>query len=125
MSSQVAKVDELIALLAEKGVQLWADGDQLRVRAPKGVLTAELPDLLALHKHDLLRKLQERQSEAVDASLPRLTPHPEQRYEPFPLNDIQEAYWVGRSPDVTVVSGCAGFGLEHWLAAMRQAGTLQ
>ena len=29
MSSQVAKVDELIALLAEKGVQLWADGDQL------------------------------------------------------------------------------------------------
>ena len=37
----------------------------------------------------------------------------------------QQAYWVSRSGDQTVVSGCAGFGLEHWLAAMRQAGTLQ
>jgi hypothetical protein len=27
--------------------------------------------------------------------------------------------------DGTVVSGCAGFGLERWLAAMRQAGSLQ
>jgi hypothetical protein len=27
--------------------------------------------------------------------------------------------------DGIVVSGCAGFGLERWLAAMRQAGTLQ
>ncbi|MGA7926493.1 MAG: amino acid adenylation domain-containing protein [Candidatus Sulfotelmatobacter sp.] len=97
MSLHVASVDELIAVLAEKGVQLWADGDQLRVRAPKGVLTAELPDLLAQHKQDLLRKLQARESEAVDASLPRLTPKPEERYELFPLNDIQQAYWVGRS----------------------------
>ena len=67
MTLSVPKVDELIALLAEKGVQLWADGDQLRVRAPKGVLNAELRDLLARHKQDLLRKLQERVSEAVDA----------------------------------------------------------
>ena len=36
MSVQVANVDELIALLAEKGVQLWADGDQLRIGAPGG-----------------------------------------------------------------------------------------
>jgi amino acid adenylation domain-containing protein len=97
MSVQVANVDELIALLAEKGVQLWADGDQLRVRAPKGVLSSDLPGLLTLHKQDLLRKLQERTSAAVDASLPLLTPKPDERYEPFPLNDIQQAYWVGRS----------------------------
>jgi hypothetical protein len=43
MSVQVANVEELIALLAEKGVQLWADGDRLRV--PRGVLNAELPYL--------------------------------------------------------------------------------
>jgi hypothetical protein len=36
MTLYVPNVDELIALLAEKGVQLWADGEQLRVRAPKG-----------------------------------------------------------------------------------------
>ena len=36
MSVQVANVDELIALLAEKSVQLSADGDQLRIGAPGG-----------------------------------------------------------------------------------------
>jgi len=30
MSLYVPNVDELIAVLAEKGVQLWADGNQLR-----------------------------------------------------------------------------------------------
>jgi amino acid adenylation domain-containing protein len=112
MSLYVPNVDELIALLAEKGVQLWADGDQLRVRAPKGVLNAELPDLLARHKQDLLRKLQERASEAVDASLPLLTPKPEQRHEPFPLNDIQQAYWVGRSGAVELGNVTAHAYLE-------------
>jgi hypothetical protein len=36
MTLSVPNVDELIALLAEKSVQLWADGDQLRVRALGG-----------------------------------------------------------------------------------------
>jgi amino acid adenylation domain-containing protein/non-ribosomal peptide synthase protein (TIGR01720 family) len=31
------------------------------------------------------------------AALPTITPAPEQRHRPFPLNDIQQAYWVGRS----------------------------
>ncbi|NEQ65216.1 MAG: amino acid adenylation domain-containing protein, partial [Symploca sp. SIO2D2] len=31
------------------------------------------------------------------AELPTLIPHPEQRYQPFPLNDIQQAYWIGRN----------------------------
>ncbi|MEM9482535.1 MAG: beta-ketoacyl synthase N-terminal-like domain-containing protein, partial [Cyanobacteria bacterium P01_F01_bin.116] len=29
--------------------------------------------------------------------LPQLSPAPEKRHQPFPLNDIQEAYWIGRS----------------------------
>lgn len=129
MTLHVPNVDELIALLAEKGVQLWADGDQLRVRAPKGVLNAELPDLLAQHKAALLRKLQERASEAVDASLPVLTPKPEQRHEPFPLNDIQLAYWVGRSGAVELgnvtthaymeIDG-SGLDLERLSAALQK-----
>ncbi|MEL6779898.1 MAG: amino acid adenylation domain-containing protein, partial [Cyanobacteria bacterium J06597_16] len=28
---------------------------------------------------------------------PQITPDPAQRHEPFPLTDIQQAYWVGRS----------------------------
>ncbi|NES40705.1 polyketide synthase, partial [Moorena sp. SIO2C4] len=31
------------------------------------------------------------------SELPTLIPHPEQRYQPFPLNDIQQAYWIGRN----------------------------
>jgi amino acid adenylation domain-containing protein len=30
-------------------------------------------------------------------SLPPIVPAPEQRYQPFPLTDIQQAYWLGRS----------------------------
>ncbi|RKG92069.1 condensation domain-containing protein, partial [Corallococcus terminator] len=32
-------------------------------------------------------------------ALPQVTPAPEARFEPFPLTDIQQAYWVGRSGD--------------------------
>ncbi|HEC84258.1 MAG TPA: amino acid adenylation domain-containing protein, partial [Thioploca sp.] len=30
-------------------------------------------------------------------SLPTIVPTPEQRYQPFPLTDIQQAYWLGRN----------------------------
>jgi yersiniabactin nonribosomal peptide synthetase len=30
-------------------------------------------------------------------SLPQIVPAPDQRYQPFPLTDIQHAYWIGRS----------------------------
>ena len=30
-------------------------------------------------------------------SLPRIIPNPTQRYQPFPLTDVQQAYWIGRS----------------------------
>ena len=96
MTRQALGVNELIASLSQKGVKLWADMDQLRIRAPKGVLTPELRDLLSLHKDDLIRLLRESAAEPVDAGLPRITPRPEERHEPFPLNDIQQAYWVGR-----------------------------
>ena len=33
----------------------------------------------------------------IYSDFPTLIPNPEQRYQPFPLNDIQQAYWVGRT----------------------------
>lgn len=101
MSVQPATtVNELLSSLAEKGVKLWADGDQLRVRAGSAILNGEMRELLTRHKPELLVKLRERAADSVDASLPRITPRPQQRYEPFPLNDIQQAYWVGRTGGV-------------------------
>lgn len=31
---------------------------------------------------------------------PLLVPHPDDRYLPFPLSDMQQAYWIGRSGDL-------------------------
>jgi len=97
--AETKDLNELLTELSRQGVQLWTEDDQLRVRAPKGVLTPELRSLLSGHKADLLRLLRYR-GEAVDLSLPQIEPAPEDRYRPFPLNDIQQAYWVGRTGGV-------------------------
>jgi amino acid adenylation domain-containing protein len=31
--------------------------------------------------------------------LPQIVPAPDQRYQPFPLTDVQQAYWIGRGGD--------------------------
>ncbi|MGW1060502.1 amino acid adenylation domain-containing protein [Micromonospora rubida] len=42
--------------------------------------------------------------------LPPIAHHPEDRYEPFPLTDTQQAYWIGRSDAVELGSvGCHGY----------------
>ena len=88
---------ELLADLSGRGVQLWEESDQLRVRAPKGVLTAPLRDLLAERKEEILSLLRRSPAGAASLDLPQLVPDPEHLYDPFPLNDIQQAYWVGRA----------------------------
>ncbi|MFK5952924.1 MAG: SDR family NAD(P)-dependent oxidoreductase, partial [Desulfobacterium sp.] len=35
---------------------------------------------------------------------PRILPRPDQRYDPFPLTDIQHAYWMGRSGELSLGS---------------------
>lgn len=53
---------------------------------------------LSAAKQELLkRRLQQvLPATEVQARLPRVVPDPERRHEPFPLTDIQQAYWVGR-----------------------------
>jgi epothilone synthetase B len=80
---------ELKALLAENGALTAVDGSELVLRAPKGVLTRQVREAVAAHKKKLV----------VDcADLPQLRPDPEHVFEPFPLTDIQQAYWLGRNP---------------------------
>jgi hypothetical protein len=49
---------ELLDNLGVLGVQLWAEGDRLRLRAPAGALTSELRAALDAHKPALLAQLQ-------------------------------------------------------------------
>ncbi len=85
-------VAQLLNELADQGIRLSAEGNQLRVRAPKGALTARHKTWLTEQRDALLALLHGERREG----LPQLSPHPQQRHEPFPLTDIQQAYWVGR-----------------------------
>jgi hypothetical protein len=81
-------VEDLLTELQQQQVQLWLEDDQLRYRAPQGALTKDLRDALLRQKPEIILRLQHR--------LPQLIPAPAERYQPFPLNDIQQAYWLGR-----------------------------
>lgn len=46
----------------------------------------------------LIKKLAQKQAaEKIDIAPDKITANPEQRYEPFPLTELQQAYWIGRS----------------------------
>ncbi|MCX7595078.1 MAG: amino acid adenylation domain-containing protein [Fischerella sp.] len=87
----------LLTSLCERGVKLSANGDLLDVDAPKGVMTPELRNSLAEHKAELLALLGQNNTNASLTSLPTIVPAPESRHQPFPLTDMQYAFWVGRS----------------------------
>lgn len=86
---------ELIQELAGRGVRLGVEQGQLRVRAPKGVVDDALRTRLASHKAELIAWLE--RDAAGEDRLPTVVPDPARRHEPFPLTDIQQAYWVGSS----------------------------
>lgn len=54
---------ELISGLRESGVHLAGESDKLRYRAPKGVLTEELKQRLAIQKAEIIKLLQAESSE--------------------------------------------------------------
>ncbi len=80
--------------LASRGVQMWPEGEHLRLRSPAGVLDAEDRDRLREHKEDILRELRRRS--ATHPFRLEVEPDLAARNEPFPLTDIQQAYWIGR-----------------------------
>jgi pyochelin synthetase len=83
--------------LGRLGVQVWAEGDLLRYRSPRGALTPGLLDRLKESKTELLDLLRRPAGPPPYPPLPPLIPAPERRLEPFPLSEIQQAYLVGRT----------------------------
>jgi amino acid adenylation domain-containing protein len=57
----------------------------------------EAPTVASLGAEIARLKGEQTGAEAPVFQLPRLVADPENRYSPFPLTDIQQAYWVGRS----------------------------
>jgi len=90
---------EFLADLRRLGIELWAENGELHYRAPVNTLTQDLRAELAQRKPALLALFERKRSSLVveDTPLPLLTPDVGKRDEPFPLTDIQHAYWIGRS----------------------------
>lgn len=87
-------VNELLADLSRRGVTLWADGDELRVRAPKNALTGELRAAMKDRKQELLAAVRERHA-SRNTVIPKIDPAPGELHESFPLTDMQQAIWAG------------------------------
>ncbi|MFU8852179.1 amino acid adenylation domain-containing protein [Micromonospora sp. SL1-18] len=83
---------ELLLELHQRGIKLRLVDGRLDVLAPAGALTPDLRERLTMSRDQLVALL--RGAESGD-DLPQITPRPQERYEPFPLTDIQHAYWVG------------------------------
>lgn len=109
-------MNHLLAELHKLGVKFRLEGDELRVNAPQGVLTDELRQMLRRHKEDILSLLRSR-SES-ESPLPQLVPDLARRAEPFPLTDLQHAYWLGRDSAMEMGSVATHLYVELDCAAL-------
>lgn len=92
------KWSQLLSELNARSVQLSASEDELIIRAPEGSLSPELWDYIAQYKPSLLKLLRNDSEEKLDGKAVRVIPQISERFEPFPLTPIQQAYWLGRNP---------------------------
>jgi pyochelin synthetase len=90
-------METLLATLSASKVKIELRDGKLHVNAPAGVLTPELRQAISRQREALIEKLQASRLTVPEPELPRIVPDPEGRHRPFPLNDVQHAYWIGRS----------------------------
>ncbi|MEH2435909.1 MAG: amino acid adenylation domain-containing protein [Nostoc sp.] len=83
-------IEQLVVDLSKQGVKLWVEGEQLRVNAPKGVLTLETRDLLAKNKAELIFLLHEKNAD-TNIDFP---PIKAERPQNLPLSFAQERLWL-------------------------------
>ena len=84
-------IDEFLSHLRKLDIKIWADGDRLRLNAPKGVLTPDLQAELAERKAEILVFLHE------TAAIARSSPIPIEavsRDEDLPLSFAQQRLWL-------------------------------
>jgi len=96
----ILSLSETLSQLADQGVKLNIDpkdSERLRISAPQGAINSQLKQVLVEQKSAIIALLKERQTGAEIDQLPKIIPCEQQNHQPFPLTDIQHAFWVGRS----------------------------
>jgi pyochelin synthetase len=93
-------MQSLLGTLAELNVKLEVRDGELHVNAPAGALTAELRRAIGQQKNTLIEMLQSASDLSFPEQLPQIVPDPGKRYQSFPLNEVQHAYWIGRSAQI-------------------------
>lgn len=105
----VAKdIAKLIARLVALDVRVELSGDKLKVSAPKGRLSKDLQHTIANNKSHIVEFLR-----SASERLPEIIPDIVNKYEPFPLNPIQQAYWIGRSDAAQYGNVACHYYVEH------------
>lgn len=82
------------------GIRLWQEDGKLKYSAPQGALTSEIRSVLKQQKADIIDFLKK------DAEEVAVVHDEDNRYQPFPLTDIQSAYLIGRN-EAFALSGVA------------------
>ncbi|MFQ6030615.1 MAG: hypothetical protein ACE5Q6_24350, partial [Dehalococcoidia bacterium] len=82
---------DFLTQLRRRGVELRVEGDNLRISAPKGVMTTELQEELAQRKAEMLDLLARSESEVPFHRMPLL---PRTRTEEAPLSFAQQRVWL-------------------------------
>lgn len=81
---------QLIGQLGAAGIRLWLDDDnQLRFKAPKGALTAELKAALIAQKQEVIDFLMESSGQDSDSSITAI--NRDQAH--YPLSFSQQRFW--------------------------------
>ncbi|EBI1835085.1 amino acid adenylation domain-containing protein [Salmonella enterica] len=102
---ELESVKNFLDRLKALGCLIWHKQGELHYRAPKGVMTPEIIGKLKESKKSILEwlvKEDERHQWVTDES---------NRYEPFPLSDVQFAYLLGRNE----AFGYGGVGCHLYL----------
>jgi amino acid adenylation domain-containing protein len=86
----VISIDALMSRLRTLNVKLWVDGEQLGLRAPKGVMTQELAGQLSARKPEILRYLKQADAAAATGAA-GIGPAP--RGGSLPLSFGQRRLW--------------------------------